>query len=150
MANFNLPALDEIDDGLIPEGTFAAKFTDYELGNDGYGKACVKFMFKFGNNTEAAGKNTDIRFVGIKSQRLVDIVTAINGGEYDPTGDLDDYLGNAVNITMKHVTRESGKNAGKTYSNVSEVLPHKSTKPKVKAGVSNDDFNVDDDDDLDI
>lgn len=120
--SFSLPGLDEID-GQFEEGRFKARFTDWSgPKQDGWGKPVLEFVFRLASGPNK-GEVMNIPFVGTTSQRLVDICTALNGGTYDPTADLDDYLTNFVEVDVKNVTKEKGKNAGKTFANITKLYP---------------------------
>lgn len=120
MAGLTLPRLDEID-GKFEEGRFKARFTDYDGPKpDGYGKPVVEFFFKLASGPNK-GETMNIPFVGTKSQRLVDIVTALSGGTYKPGGELDDYLSAMVEVEIENVTKTKGANAGKTFANITKV-----------------------------
>ena len=126
MAGFQLKPAAELGFGLVDEGNYTAKFTGYTKPEQGRFGMVTRLKFEIVDDDEFDGSVLE-QLYGVESKKFYNAVKALAGGEYpEDGGDLDDYIGSQVSITVVQVEKN-----GDTFSNVETVMPsRRKRKPK--------------------
>lgn len=137
MAGFALKPAAELGFGLVDEGNYTAKFTGYTRPEQGRYGLVTRLKFEIVDDEDFEGSVLE-QLYGVESKKFYNAVKALAGGEYpEDGGDLDDYIGSHVSITVVQVEKN-----GDTFSNVETVLPSrrkKKARPAPKPVVDEDD-----------
>lgn len=144
---YKLPAESEFG-GSVDEGIYKAKLVKYFGPKEGKWGHYIDFVFEITDDDDYAGTDISYTYCGVSSKKFKSCCAALNNGTYDEDADLDDYIGARVKIVVENVEKNDN-----IYSNITSVKPGgkaPTPRPKRKPVVDDDDFNVDDDDDLDI
>lgn len=135
-----LPKASEIQGGQVEDGKYLAVFTSYEGPIKGrYGNS-IHADFRIASG-ESKGISVRWAWVGIdpdRNKKLVALATALNGGVYNDSHDLDMYKGREIRIQVENVEKD-----GTVYSNVTGVRPAPGVEP-ITGGSSGNDEDPDD------